>query len=56
MKKINNGVEYLVKYGILTNVETSGTIKRLLDQYDLSEMRSDDFYTVVQRDDSSHKK
>ena len=47
--------DYLVKYGILTNIETSGTIKRLLDQYDLKDIRSEQLYTSVQKDDNTHK-
>ena len=48
--------EYSTKYEILTNVETSGTIKHLLDQYDLNDVRPEPMYNVLQRDDPSHKK
>ena len=48
--------EYLIKYGVLTNIETSGSIKRLIDQCDLEVIRTGPLYNAVQKDDSGHKK
>ena len=47
--------EYLLKYGVLTNIETSGTVKRLIDQCDLKEIRHTQLYNVVHQDDNAHK-
>ena len=47
--------DYLIKYGVLTNIDTSATVKRILEQYDLSGFRPDEYYTVVQRDPVTHK-
>ena len=48
--------EYLVKYGVLKNIESSSTIKTLIDQCDLILPGAKPLYTYIQRDDSSHKK
>ena len=48
--------EYLFKYGVLTNIETSGTIKTLIDQCNIKLLRAKPLYNVIQRDDNTHKK
>ena len=47
--------EYLVKYGVLTNIDNSYNVNRLIEQNFLEILGSNPMHNVEHRDGSAHK-